>query len=142
VRVSRLLVAAAAVLALLPAATAVSRTPVKAPKSGFYDGHTSQHRSFGLQLGGKTVSQLVFNFPCAKLRGTASLQDITLKKGTSGYRFAILAYSSIQYADESSENGPVRISGTFSRDGKRARGRVRVRTERCGLTRFSWSAKK
>jgi hypothetical protein len=142
-RISRLIAGAAALLVLAPAATAaVQRTAVTAPKSGAYDGATSQHRKISLEVSGRNVSLLVFRFSCGRARGTGSLQDIRLKKGRSGYRFRIFAYSSVQYGDQSSENAPVRIRGLFTRNGGRARGRARVTTDRCGVTRFRWWVKR
>jgi hypothetical protein len=140
VAISRFIAAAALLLALAPVAGAAARpAPVRAPKNGAYDGRTSQHRKLSLEVTGRTISLVLFRFSCGRVRGTASLQDFPLKKGKSGYRFRIFAYSSVQYADESSENAPVRIRGLFRRDGKRARGRAGVTTDRCGgVTRFRW----
>jgi hypothetical protein len=139
----RLFAALIVLLALASAATvAEGRTPVRAPKSGMYQGSTSQHRKLSLQISGRTVSLALFRFSCGEVRGTGSIQDIRLKKGRTGYRFAIFAFSGIQYTDEESENAPVRMRGLFSRDGKRVRGRLRVTTDRCGTTRVRWSARR
>lgn len=124
------------------ATAAEAQTRVRAPKSGVYDGSTSQHRKLSLQIGGKTVSQLVFRFPCGTVQGTAAIQDLKIVRRDSRFRFRTLIYAGVQYTDQESENAPIRIRGTFYPSGNRVRGRARVTTDRCGVTRFRWWAKR
>jgi len=73
-----------------------------------------------------------------------SLNDISLKKTSKGYKFGLNAHGSITFADDQTdENGKVAISGRFTRSGRKATGVFRVRSPRCGDTgNVKWSARR
>jgi hypothetical protein len=127
------------VVALVPVALAAERAKVKPPRSGKYEGRPGK---LTIYTSGKSIDLISFQFKCRTTRGTTSLNGIPLKRSKRGYRFAIKAHGSVDYADQSApENGAVDISGRFSRTGRSARGSLRVRTARCGGTgRINWRA--
>jgi hypothetical protein len=131
--------AAASVLALVPVAVAAEQAKVKPPRSGKYEGRPGR---LTIYTAGKSIELVSFHFKCRNTRGTTSLNGIPLKKSKRGYRFAIKAHGSVEYADQSApENGVVDISGRFSRTGRSAKGSLKVRTARCGGTgRINWRA--
>jgi hypothetical protein len=132
----------AAALPVAGGAATGSHRKVKAPPDAKYTGTTEQHRRITLQISGKSIQILSFKFNCSGVRGTTSLDDIPLKKGKKGYKFSITAYALVEYSDDQkAENAPVTISGLFGRRAKTVKGRLRVKTTRCGDTpRVKWSA--
>jgi hypothetical protein len=136
--------AAAAMLAVVPIADAAKKKPpVKAPKSGQYSG-MPRGRDLTLYVSGKSIQIVAFSFACADTAGRTSLNDIRLKKTSKGYKFALNAHGNISFKDEQpDENGTVAIAGRFTRDGKRAKGTFRVKSQRCGNTgNVEWRAKR
>jgi hypothetical protein len=131
--------ATALAIALAPAAGAAQQAKVKVPRSGTYSGRPGQ---LTIYTSGKSIDNVSFHFKCHGTTGITSLNSIPLKKSKRGYRFAIKAHGSVEYADESSpENGAVEISGRFSRTGGSAKGFFKVRTTHCGSTgRVAWRA--
>ncbi len=138
-----LLAAAAASLALVPAAGAVTHAKPKAPKSGQYNG-SPRGKDLTLFVSGKSVQLAAFSFKCADTVGRTSLDDIPLKKTKKGYKFGLDAHGSITFADGNpDENGAVVISGRFTLDGKAAKGVFRVKSHRCHDTgSIKWRAKR
>jgi hypothetical protein len=116
----------------------------KAPRSGTYPGRTAQHRPLTLYISGKSVEQIAFQFSCRDIAGGTVLNDIRLKKSKNAYRFSISAYGSVTYSDDQQpENAKIDMSGSFSRTGRRATGRFRVKSSRCGKSGYvKWSAKR
>jgi hypothetical protein len=144
---SRLVLAAVA-LALcvalpgLAGAATHKKPPVKQPKSGAeYSGH---HPGVGLRIGGKSIEIIAFRFPCHKVKGNTSLQDIPIKKTKKGWRFDIKAHGIVTYSDTSNEhpdeNAAIAVSGRFSRNAKSVSGHVRIQAPRCDSGKILWSA--
>jgi hypothetical protein len=124
----------AAALALVPLA-ADARTPakVKAPRSGGYSGKTSGKQDLTISISAKSIQVIVIGFNCGDVKGTTNVSDFPLKKTKKGYAFDIFAHGGVTYSDEKDpDNAVIDIRGRFTRDGKRAAGRLRVKTPRCG----------
>jgi hypothetical protein len=152
-RIHNRLAAAAAALALtclvaLPivaGAATQKKPPVKAPKSGStYTGH---HPGVTLSISGKSVQIFAVRYPCKKVKGNTSLQDIKLHKGKRGYTFKIKSFGIVTYSDSDDpdhpdQNGAITLNGRFSRKAKTVVGHVRVQTPRCDSGKIAWSAKK
>jgi hypothetical protein len=125
------------------AGAATHKPPIKQPKSGaFYAGH---HPNVSLRIQGKSLQYIFFRFPCNKVKGNASMQDIPLEKSKHGWRFAIKAHTSVTFSDMSpkhpDQNAPMAVSGTFSRNAKSVAGHVRIHPPRCDSGKLVWSAK-
>jgi hypothetical protein len=135
-----LLVLAFAVAASAGAGAATAK--VKAP-----DGSYTGPRKLVMEISGKTIDIMAFNFPCPKkpkLHGRTSLNDIPLRKTSEGYKFSIKLRGIVTYSDQRhDENGFTSISGQFGRKGKSAHGRFMEATGRCGRTdKLKWSAER
>lgn len=132
-----------AVLAVLAlAAPAGAAAKVKAP-NGSYAGP----RDLVMQVSGKTIDLLAFDFPCKrhpKGHGRTSLNSIPLRKSSEGYKFSIKLHGIVTYSDEHvDENGFTAISGQFGRRGRTAKGRFMESTRHCGKTgKLKWSAER
>ena len=134
------LIAIAVLLALPVGATAATST-IKAPKSGStYKGKAPYKVT--MQISGRSVEIVTFNFPCGEVTGRTSLNDFALKRTSKGYRFNADAHGLVTYSDElGDENATVHISGRFARDAKSVRGHLRVKSQRCGdTTDLTWRA--
>src|SRR4051794_27211557 len=76
---------------------------VKAPRSALYQGRRARLQ---MQISGKAIQIVAFEFPCEDTRGATSLTDNALKKTRRGYRFGIKAQGIVTYRDdEPDENG-------------------------------------
>jgi hypothetical protein len=141
-RLAVLALAAIAAPAVTGAATAAA-PKVTAPKSGQYNGHP-RGKDLTLYISGKSIQLAAFSFKCADTSGRTSLNDISLKKTSKGYKFGLNANGSITFADDRpDENGKVSISGRFTRSGKKVTGVFRVRSPRCHDTgSIKWSARR
>jgi hypothetical protein len=130
---------AAGAVVLVPAAVATQQAKVKVPRSGKYTGKPGK---LTIYTSGKSIDLVSFQFKCRNTTGTTSLNSIPLKKSKRGYRFAIKAHGSVEYADQGApENGAVQISGRFSPAGSSAKGILKVKTRRCGSTGdINWRA--
>jgi hypothetical protein len=119
---------------------------VRAPKDGTYPGHTAQRRDLDLYLSGGTIELAAFGFKCGNgsATGRTGLNDIELTQTRRGFAFALRAHASVNYSDDHpEENAEVDISGRFARNGTTARGRLRVKSPRCGGTgQVAWRAKR
>jgi hypothetical protein len=145
----RRLSATAIALVLIPLATAPlalgaatnQKPPVKRPKDGSqFDG---QHPKTSLIISGKSIQIYALRFPCRKVKGNTSLQDISLRKTPKGYRFDIAAHSIVTYSDNDKhpdENAAITLSGLFSRNAKKVTGHVRVKAPRCDTGKIAWGA--
>ena len=134
---------ALATFAFVPTAQGAAeqeRPRVKAPKSGTqYSGRTAQKRKLTLQMGGTSVGIVAFRFACGRAVANTSLTEIRLRKGRTGYRFRITSFGIVTYLDgRPDQNARIQISGRFSRDARRARGRLRVRVRGCDTGSFRW----
>jgi hypothetical protein len=122
------------------AGTAVADEPkkVKAPK-GEYSG-----KKVFILVSDKEIALLSVRFPCARhdTKGATSLNDVPLKKTKRGYKFSIDAHGSASYEDgHPDENVAVAVSGQFTRDAKKVRGRFSVHSPYCGSTgKIKWRA--
>jgi hypothetical protein len=129
-----------AILALaLPAGAAAK---VKAP-----NGEYSGPRDLVMQVSGKTIDILAFNFPCKKHPGThgrTSLNQIPLRKTSKGYKFSIKLHGIVSFSDgHVDENGITSIGGQFGRKGKSVHGRFAESVRHCGPTgKLKWSAER
>jgi hypothetical protein len=134
--------AAAATPALVPIADA-AKVKVRAPKSGQYKGYP-RGKDLTLYVSGKSIDLAAFSFKCADTSGRTSLNGITLKKTSKGYKFGLNAHGSITFADDTpDQNGKVSISGRFTASGKKATGTFRVQSSRCHDTgNVKWSARR
>jgi hypothetical protein len=132
------LTAALILLALAPAASAAGA--VSAPRSGSHYEGAAHHVL--LQISGRSVELMAFTFRCGATKGTISLNDIRLRRGSRGYRFYSASHGLVTYRDgKPDENAEVHVRGLFTRDAKVVRGRFRVETPRCGNTgRVRWRA--
>ncbi len=148
IRIGLVAAAAAAMLALalqagLPdaAGAAPSVTP---PRSGKYTGLARAHRKLTLLISGRSVQLVAFQFKCGTVIGATGLDDIRLRKTSTGYRFGIRAHGSVTFSDNHpDENAAVDIVGRFSLNGRVARGTLRVRSPRCRDTgSVHWSARR
>jgi hypothetical protein len=122
-----------------------ARARVVAPRSGHYGGTAgNSRRKIDLYTSGRTIDLAAFDFKCDGVVGRTSLNDVPLKKGKDGWKFAIRAHGSVTFSDEQpDENAAIGMSGTFSRTGKAVKGRLRVKSPRCGNTGdVAWSAKR
>jgi hypothetical protein len=129
-----------AVVATLPASTGAATTSaVRAPKDGEYSTVVAS-----LYVSGKSLELVALRFACDGAFGGTALNAVQLKKSSVGYRFAIKAHGNVSYSDDHpDENAAIGFSGRFSKSGKRAMGRFRVRPPRCGDTgNVEWTAKK
>jgi hypothetical protein len=137
-RARRPLLALAALLVAVPAATAA--TTVTAPKSGA--AYESRAPFFvTLQIAGRSVEIAAFSFGCKNTFGRTSVNDFRLKRTDRGYRFNVDAKAIASYADDTDENVNVHMSGRFSLDAKTVRGHLRVKSRKCGDTgNFRWRA--
>ena len=138
----RLLLALVVAALLAPAAVPAATAP-KAPKSGsvYRSGAPS---SVFLRVAGRSVEIVAISVPCDGTLARGSLNGFRLKRTPKGYRFNADAHGLIGFADEApDENGALHVSGRFTRDAKRVRGHIRVRSPRCGDTGdVDWRAKK
>ena len=139
-----LVAALMALVATLPAPTGAATTSaVKAPKDGEY-----RHVTASLFVAGKSLELVALRFACssegAPAFGATVLNGVPLKKSSTGYRFAIKAHGNVSYSDDHpDENAAIGFSGRFSRTGKTAVGRFRVKPPRCADTgNVEWRAKK
>ncbi len=139
---TRAAVAAALIgLAMAPSALASANDPVvRPPRSGSVYNGAAHHVT--LQISGRSIEIIAFNFRCDDTKGRVSLNLIKLKRSSRGYRFYSASHGLVTYRDgEPDENAEVHIRGLFTRDAKRVRGRFRVETPRCGNTgRLRWRA--
>jgi hypothetical protein len=137
--------ALALALALPVAAGGATTKTVKAPKSGSEYGKVKPY-DIVLQVQGKSISIVAFNFPCGSkgITGRTSMNDFRLKRTSKGYRFNADAHAAVTYSDElQDENATTHISGRFTRDAKTVRGHLRVKSKRCGDTgNLDWKASK
>jgi hypothetical protein len=110
--------------------------PVKAPKSGEYDGQTGQQRDITLVTSGSVIQLASIQFRCSDtVNGVTNLNYVAMKRTAKGYAFSIKAHGSVTYSDgRPDENAEVDLSGRFSRTGRTARGHIRVKSPRCGGT--------
>jgi hypothetical protein len=134
---------AVAALALVPVAEGATKSSVKAPKSGQYNGNP-RGKPLTLYISGKSIQVAAFSYKCAGTGGRTSLNAIALKKTKKGYRFSFAGRGSITFDDgQPDENGKISISGQFTRSGKKVTGVFRVRSPRCPDTgNVKWSAKR
>ena len=116
----------AALLAVLVPATAQAAKP-----SGSYSGPDR----VVLEVSGRTIELLGFDFPCRESTGRTTLNGLEIRKARGKWRFRTLIYASATYADgHPDENIKVRIRGRFSPTGKVVKGVFRVRSPHCGRT--------
>jgi hypothetical protein len=111
--------------------------PVKAPKSGQYDGKTRQQRGIQLYTSGSLIQFAVIQFKCGDTGadGVTNLNSVPMRRTAKGWAFSIKAHGSVTYSDgRPDENAEVDLSGRFARGGRTARGRIRVKSPRCGGT--------
>jgi len=136
----RRIAAALTVLALLAAGVAEAR----APRSGRFDGSTGPKRRITLIVQGRSIDLAAFDFRCRSVTGRTSLNQIAIRRTSSGYRFSIRSAGSISFSDgRADENGRMELSGRFSSTGRSVRGRLRVRSTRCRDTgSVRWSARR
>jgi hypothetical protein len=129
------------VLALVPAALA---RPPKRPSAGKYSGKTEKHLDVLLLTDGTSLEIASFAFKCDGLVAHAGLNGVPIKKRKQRYRFKIAANASIGFDDDYalSENGTVRLSGTFSRSARRVTGTLVVRSSRCQTGTLQWVARR
>lgn len=129
------------------AAPAGAATAVKRP-SGKYNGATAQEGNLVINISKnrKFVKLIGFQFYCDdQASGVTGLQNLKLKKTSKGYKFSGAASSAATYSDDApAEDGTVRVSGRFSKNGKAATGKFSVSTPRCGdvSTGVRWIAAK
>ena len=119
-------------------------TPVRTPKSGSYAGKTGQGRDLGLYTSGRSIQLADIQFSCGDAVGRTSLNGIPLRRTRKGYAFDIAAHGNVTYSDDyPDENAAVSISGRFNPAGRKAAGRLTVKSPRCGSTgRVGWSVKR
>jgi hypothetical protein len=113
------------------------------PRSGEYSGHTDEGRDLTIQIVGKSVELVAFQFECDQVAGNTSLQDVHLERTDRGWRFGIDAHAAVTYSDYiyyPDENAAVSVFGKFTRSGKRVRGRLHVEAPRCRTGRVEWRA--
>jgi hypothetical protein len=113
------------------------------PSGSSYHGTTGGTRKVDLMLSGRSIELMAFDFKCRSVTGRTSLNGIKLRKTTRGWRFSTRTHGSVSYSDDKpDQNARIDVSGRFSRTAKSIRGRLRVKTPRCGDTRaFDWSAR-
>jgi hypothetical protein len=133
---------AALVATLALASPAGAAAKVRAP-----DGDYAGPRNLVMQISGKNIEIVAFDFPCRqapKAHGRTSLNDIALEKTHRGYKFSTRVRGIVTYSDEhADQNGTISISGQFGRKGKSVRGRFQASTPRCGPTgKLNWSAER
>lgn len=108
-------------------------TPVSAPKAGGYSGSTKQGRVLSLSVSGGAIEVAAIEFTCGDAIGRTVLNDVRMRRTREGFAFDISAHGSVTYSDEHpDENAPVDLSGVFAPSGSKAKGRVRVKSPRCG----------
>jgi hypothetical protein len=117
--------------------------PVRAPRSGEYDGETRQRRDLALHVAGRQIQLAAIEFRCGGTTGHTNLNGIPLRQTRRGFSFSIRAHGLVSWGDgQPDQNAAINLSGRFSRGGKKARGRVRVKAPRCGSGRVRWVAKR
>jgi hypothetical protein len=117
-----------------PAVSGAAKSKVVAPK-GKYKGATEQKGNLILNISKdrKYVKVIFFQIACDdEANGATGLQNLKLKKTSKGYKFGGGATSTVVYTDDTDAEGPVAVSGKFSKNGKTASGFLRVKTDRCG----------
>jgi hypothetical protein len=134
-------------VAMLVAAVGIAEAKIAGPKSGAtYVGTYASRGHLEIAVAtSKSLRYIALRFPCkGTVTGATTLQDITVKKGKTGYSFSILTYGGVTYSDDQRpDNAKVNIAGAFNRTGKRVAGTVRVKTPRCGDSGSKkWSAKR
>jgi hypothetical protein len=112
---------------------------VKAPKSG---SQYSGNHDMTILISGKSIELLAFDFPCGETEGRTSLNGVPLEKTKRGYKFSTATHGNASYDDgHADENASVGVSGRFTRDAKKVRGRFAVYTPYCGGTgKIKWRA--
>ena len=123
--------------------SAAGTTPVQLPRSGEYSGHTDDGGDLAIQIAGRSVEVVSFQFDCGSAVGNTGLQDIDLEKSARGWRFGIRAHGAVTYSDYiyyPDENAAVAVFGRFTRSGKRVSGRLQVEAPRCETGRIEWRA--
>ena len=145
---NRILSAAVAALtvgliAATPASADVSsKTRVKAPKKGQFIDQTGERQEVTLYVAKRRIRRAELEFQCGFATAHTTIRRIKLKRTPRGYRFTARRSPAFSYNDgRRSQFGPITLTGRFTRGGKRVRGRVRMRTPRCGRSgRIPWSA--
>jgi hypothetical protein len=128
-------------LAVLVAAPALGATHVHAPRHGEYVGQTHQKRELALYVAHRRA-RMTFEFDCTYLSGRATVRHLKLHRTRRGFTFAFHGRRAVTYADgRSPQRARLWITGRFARSGRRAHGRLRVKSARCGGSgKLAWSA--
>jgi hypothetical protein len=116
--------------------------PVKAPPDG--STYTGSHR-IKLYISGKSIQIVSFRFPCNKVKGDTSLQDIKLTKTDKGWKFSTKSNGIVTYTDSEThpdQNGQITLAGRFGRLAKTVAGHFRVKTPRCDTGRIDFSGQR
>jgi hypothetical protein len=119
----------------VPWSATYTKTPVRLPKPGEYAGKTRQAQDLVLYVSGSFIQLADIGFRCGAATGRTSVNAIELRRTLKGYAFSLRANGSVTYSDgRPDENAEVDISGRFAKGGRRASGRLRVKSPRCGGT--------
>jgi hypothetical protein len=111
------------------------KRPVKAPRSGEYDGETSQRRGITLFISGRSIDLASLGFACGYGDGLTNLNGVALRRTRNGYAFSVQAHGNVSYSDGfPDENAEVDLSGRFNPAATKAHGHIRVKSPRCGGT--------
>ena len=106
--------------------------------AGTYSGHAG---TFNVQVAGKSLVLVAFGFKCRGTTGRTSLNDIPIKRVRGRWRFSIRIFGSVTYGDDvPDENGRFRLTGAFTKNGRRLTARVVSVTPRCGSVTALYSA--
>ena len=135
-RLTRVAATTALLCALVPAAAPAGA--VERP-AGTYTGDDGR---VTLRVAGGRIAIAALEFPCRATSGRVSFDDIRLVRKRGHWRFSLLIYGNITYADDHpDENGRFRFSGRFSPSARRVTGRLSARSPYCGRRPArSWSA--
>src|SRR5688572_29555563 len=131
------------VLALTVAVTLLSLTaPAFAAgptrPAGTYTGHAG---TFSMQVAGRSIVIVGFDFKCRGTTGRTTLSEIPIKRVRGRWRFSIRTFGNVTYRDDvPDENARVRLTGAFTKNGRRLTARVVIATPRCGSVTAMYSA--
>jgi len=106
--------------------------------AGTYTGHAG---TFSMQVAGRSIEIVGFNFKCRGTTGRTSLNDVPIKRVRGRWRFSIRTFGNVTYGDDvPDENARVRFTGAFTKNGRRLTARVDAATPRCGSVTALYSA--